>query len=330
MTRVFIIGLPRSGTTWVAKTFDSHPEVLYRHEPDSVIANPQLPQFPAPGEVERFRDEARVYVDRLFDVATVKTSGARPWFEKAYRSRGAEMLRGTLCAGLRAAEAVPRLQRFARRCPVPDFLGQREASAIVPVVKSVIAAGRADLYAAACPEVRFLFVLRHPCGFVASQLRGKELGLMTSKMPVKTMARTPQAAARGLTEDAFRKMTPEQVIAWYWVIANERMFAETNDRPNVLGFSYDGACQDPLAHFSRAFAHAGLPLGDETRRFLTDVVEKAPDRRERYFSLLRNPAESSTKWREELTPAQIDAVLEVAGTSEVFQTHFDGAPAATA
>jgi hypothetical protein len=85
-----------------------------------------------------------------------------------------------------------------------------------------------------------------------------------------------------------------------------------------------------MTHFSRAFAHAGLPLGDQTRRFLTDVVEKAPDRQDRYFSLLRNPAESSTKWREELTPAQIDAVLEVAGTSAVFQTHFDGAPAATA
>jgi hypothetical protein len=29
--RTFIIGSPRSGTTWVAKLFDAHPWVVYRH-----------------------------------------------------------------------------------------------------------------------------------------------------------------------------------------------------------------------------------------------------------------------------------------------------------
>jgi hypothetical protein len=33
---VIILGLPRSGTTWISKILDSHPAVVYRHEPDSV------------------------------------------------------------------------------------------------------------------------------------------------------------------------------------------------------------------------------------------------------------------------------------------------------
>jgi LPS sulfotransferase NodH len=28
---ILILGAPRSGTTWLAKIIDSHPDVLYRH-----------------------------------------------------------------------------------------------------------------------------------------------------------------------------------------------------------------------------------------------------------------------------------------------------------
>lgn len=29
---ILLFGLPRSGTTWLGKLFDSHPDTLYRHE----------------------------------------------------------------------------------------------------------------------------------------------------------------------------------------------------------------------------------------------------------------------------------------------------------
>ena len=32
---LLLFGMPRSGTTWLGKIFDSHPRVLYRHEPDT-------------------------------------------------------------------------------------------------------------------------------------------------------------------------------------------------------------------------------------------------------------------------------------------------------
>ena len=38
-----LIGLPRSGTTWIAKIFDSHPDVLYYHEPDYIDRIPCVP-----------------------------------------------------------------------------------------------------------------------------------------------------------------------------------------------------------------------------------------------------------------------------------------------
>src|ERR1700712_4231116 len=33
---IFIFSSPRSGSTWLAKAFDSHPDTLYLHEPDIV------------------------------------------------------------------------------------------------------------------------------------------------------------------------------------------------------------------------------------------------------------------------------------------------------
>ena len=32
---ILLFGMPRSGTTWIGKIFDSHIETLYRHEPDT-------------------------------------------------------------------------------------------------------------------------------------------------------------------------------------------------------------------------------------------------------------------------------------------------------
>ena len=37
---ILVVGAPRSGTTWLAKIIDSHPDVLYRHEPDETLPGP--------------------------------------------------------------------------------------------------------------------------------------------------------------------------------------------------------------------------------------------------------------------------------------------------
>jgi hypothetical protein len=39
-----IVGAPRSGTTRLAKIFDSRPDVLYLHEPDSLLTAIGLPR----------------------------------------------------------------------------------------------------------------------------------------------------------------------------------------------------------------------------------------------------------------------------------------------
>src|SRR4051812_19968507 len=69
-----ILGAPRSGTSWLGKIFDSHPDVVYRHEPDSTSLGKRLLSLHA-YDLGSSAD-ARGYLRRLADIRTAKTVGA--------------------------------------------------------------------------------------------------------------------------------------------------------------------------------------------------------------------------------------------------------------
>src|SRR5271156_2288923 len=90
---VLLLGAPRSGTSWLAKIFDSHPDVLYRHEPDTVLRTWDLPWMCPPDEVYLHVEGARSYLRQLIDIATLKTAGSRPMFPKRYQGTPARLVR---------------------------------------------------------------------------------------------------------------------------------------------------------------------------------------------------------------------------------------------
>src|SRR5689334_11827434 len=79
---ILVLGGPRSGTTWLAKIFDSHPDVLYRHEPDTVNRDRVLQDVFTDGQIDAHREAARHYLRQLLQVQTLKTAGSLPLFRK--------------------------------------------------------------------------------------------------------------------------------------------------------------------------------------------------------------------------------------------------------
>jgi Sulfotransferase family len=90
---ILILGSPRSGTSWLAKIFDSHPEVLYRHEPDEVASIPA-------------RAQPTSQLLMLLMERHVRAAAKRPWFRKTWRPYHREILRHALAAGISLAERV--------------------------------------------------------------------------------------------------------------------------------------------------------------------------------------------------------------------------------
>ena len=62
---LLLLGAPRSGTTWLGKIFDSHPDVLYRHEPDTLDRGGDLPKMVPVADIPAWSAEARAYLLRL-------------------------------------------------------------------------------------------------------------------------------------------------------------------------------------------------------------------------------------------------------------------------
>src|SRR3546814_2503736 len=102
----FIIGGARSGTTFLGKLLDIHPDVLYRHEPDSVLVNTEIPFVPRVDELQRYVGPARHYLDALCYVRATKVSGQAPYFDKTYRS---SLQKRCFLAGLYLAKAAEKV-----------------------------------------------------------------------------------------------------------------------------------------------------------------------------------------------------------------------------
>ena len=109
---VFLLGAPRSGTTWLAKLFDSHPNVLYRNEPDSVLHEPRVPLLCQPEDIGKYRAIAHDYIERLLDIRTLKTSGSLPVFAKHFTLPLADPLRRLWIYALHLAASLPSLLRW--------------------------------------------------------------------------------------------------------------------------------------------------------------------------------------------------------------------------
>lgn len=315
---VLLLGAPRSGTTWLGKIFDSHPDVLYRHEPDTLDRGGALPKIVGAGtasgdaadEIPAWQPMARAYLLRLAALGRLKTAGQLPLFAKSYRGPAASRLLAGGIGLLRLLALAPRGAALAGRIAVPDLATSPPACV---VLKSVSGCGCAGLYAAAVPEARIVFLLRAPFGQIASMLEGTSLGKIDGPGAVRGLWRWPVAARHGLTEPVLRRLTLVEQLAWMWVVQNETALADLAG-PVAAGqarvLTYRDLRAAPETEARALFAFAGLGWTAQTAAFLTDSTRFAG--RPGYFAVRRNTAAPERKWREVLNAddrARIAAIV---------------------
>lgn len=308
---VFILGLPRSGTTWLAKILDSHPAVLYRHEPDIVERNTAIPTMCDPAQFERYADATQDWLNSLVQTRRLKTAGPFPMFRKSYHSGFQARVRTALIAMLKLAEQVPATRRIARATDIPDFVDLGSDACHRVVVKSISALGRAGLLAAAAPDSRFILMLRHPCAQIDLILRGRRFeqeGELDGTM-IASLTGTLQAQCHNLSADKLRALPPIAQLAWSWLIHNEKALDELATAKYFMTVRHEDLAGDPHVKGRELLEFCGLDWCQQTADFIDASRDASGD--EGYYDVKRNAEEAMSGWRKRLTPAQVDTIAEI-------------------
>lgn len=303
---ILIFGMPRSGTTWLGKLFDSHPDTLYRHEPDSWRLL-SMPRYPDAADSARYASELRSFVDDMPEMNALRVAGKRPLFPKAYLSRG----------HARMIEGAAWLARLGSRFN-PDFpVLMHSAAANYPerrlVWKSIESLGRMGVILDVLPEARGIHILRHPCGYIASVLRGlrghrfsdntyEDYGIFGATID------TSLGDSYGLTHEALAALTPEERFAWRWVLTNEKALRESEASARMLCIRYEDVCHEPMARVEQMFEFTGLKMSEQTRAFVASSTARTDAG---YYSVYKNPLAAASRWQQELDPGTIERIMAI-------------------
>ena len=314
---IYIFGSARSGSTWLAKIFDSHPDVLYLHEPELFdrgldILPLWLDSEPQPRHVAA----AKTYLTRLLATRSSRITGARPFFRKHYRSTGAEQLRRTLIYAAKGVERVG-VARYVNRLHIPDLADRSRP--MMTVIKSVSALGRAEvLIKAAEGTIRPILLIRHPCGYVSSMLRGTRIGTMKPLGELGRLQETHAAQRLGIEPGALESADCVEKLAWNWLLSN----AEAYPAIRAAGGEtvvYETLTRDPKTGVIELFRKIGLSWTPETEAFLDRSVSRDGG----YYSVYRDPVKAAGRWRQELGEETVAKVRAIVTRDPVGQSFFD-------
>lgn len=313
-SRLLIIsGLPRSGTTWLGKIFDSHPDTLYRHEPDTFPRLDAMPRCPPVADAEKYQAFIQDFIAELPRMDSARVAAKMPLFAKSWQPGWRHNL--FRCAALAAKFA----SRAHLEIPVLGARAHRVHPAPVPVWKSIESLGRFGLLMHALPEARGIHLIRHPCGQISSLLRGlNQQAFQDNTSPseyyrlFQALVETPQARRRGLSLQELWDLTPEERLAWHWVLTNEKAAEDTANLNRARLVRYEDVCEDPVKTTHRLFQFSGLAWNEQTAAFLhasTNAENGA------YYSVFKTPAHSAGRWRHELDAVTIERILGVVSQS---------------
>lgn len=297
---ILILGAPRSGTTWLAKIVDSHPDVLYRHEPDAIVP-PPVPLTP---------DALPALLARWAAGTGARAVTKRPYFRKSWQFGWALGLRSFFAAAVSAAGRLPLGSAGGWR--IPDFAA-RPAPRLA--IKSIDWAEGAVVLPVTLPASRTIFILRHPCGQVASVMRGNRLQRFDLKTSGTDMPFNQARAQRfaGLDQPAFEALPDAAKYAWSWRAFNEPAYTALAAQPNVYVVLYETLCAQPERQARRIFSFAGLDWCQQTGDFIARSTRHPGEAG--YYAVFRDAMAAADNWRSTMSAVDQAAVGSVVAAS---------------
>ena len=186
--------------------------------------------------------------------------------------------------------------------------------------------GRLGLFARYGTSCRVVHILRHPCGQIASVLRGEAMDKFDHADPhsedygiFQMLLNVGGSGKYGLTLEALEQMKPVERLAWRWLLTNEKAMVDIEGFRNCTTVLYEDLAANPSATTKKLFEFADLEWHAQTENFIrcSTAVEKMD-----YYGLYKNPHKAATRWREEVPAGDIDRIAAIVTQSLPGQLYF--------
>lgn len=298
---VLVSGLARSGTTWLAKILDSHPDTRYIHEPDD------LPEFR--DYLARVLSRGRSGDDAdLRELATLLSSFNRvnqadswPIFRKHPEALIHHRIRQA--GGLALRVISGRLGNFR----IPPMLASNGRPQSV-IWKSVNLSTVLPELMSCWKTMHVLFLMRHPGAVIASRRRGVGLG----QMAPLTLLYLQQVFEEGKScyPDAAQNVDPDsdvdlEAFRWAYLCSKCAEACEGDERAKVV--RYEDLVASPAEVVQGVMLAMGLRWDDAQRHFLDKSTASSSGG---FYSLNRAPLDTQN-WRREIGSADLESIRAI-------------------
>ena len=304
-----LFGMGRSGTTWLGALINSHPDVAYRFEPFHRLRNrPEVRRARELMESESFSDEDLPTVYKALLTADPMVEKP-PFHSKSYFQAPG---RYPLWVLSRKIKSMGKLFEKAYTPTSKPYLIFKEVT-LAPLMEKILERTSASI----------VYLVRHPCGTVASLLKGQAEGHMPSErfalLKQLLEAHDPALLDR-LGPDKIDDLSPARKNALIYRMEIERAVRALDEHKGGMLCVYENLCREPGKVTDEVFAHLGLSRSEQTATFVETSTNPKPNRRDNgYFAVIRSPLESMEKWRKQLSKEQIDEILEMLAESPAYQ-----------
>ncbi len=291
MSRVLVVGLPRSGTSWTGRVVGKADGAAFVHEPDGDHV---------PYAIRAKRGYGR-HID--LDADTELPEYERLWagaFEggdrfPSLRSRIAERLFETATLAQRSAarrnESIPVRLRAALVLSEPSGAVAGAQHVVVKTVHSALSVE----WITRRFNPRVLIVERDPRNVLASWM---ELGMGGDKRENVQLA---HYAMRTWGLAAPAGDAPKIVVrAFVFGVLASALRAAAQRHPDWVVASHEDLCIEPRARFAALLGEFGLTFGEEAERYL-----ETSDRAGEGFRTQRVARDQPEKWRERLSTEDV-------------------------
>ncbi|MEW6428221.1 MAG: sulfotransferase [Thermodesulfobacteriota bacterium] len=315
---IFIASAPRSGSTWFSNLFNSHPDILYRHEPLARLA-PFMDSLllyrlkHAHGLTEKERQNLLELLHHAHP-----ESDRPPFFPKSF-SRFPPQGR-FLCWA--AATKWPIAGKFYEK-----FFSTPSTEKILVLKETGWSAHIESILDGLKPSAS-IFLLRHPCAIIASILRGINSGLMRVPSPMAKQEwyahhySTALLRENGLLQDDILKADP----LTFWALRLRVLYdiflelaAKYKDGISIV--VYEDIQKEPLEETTALYSQLRIPLDENVQQFISASTGKTGSTlqaiqkkgRRSYFGVHRQRNYDPMYWKKELSTEEIEKICMIVG-----------------